>query len=246
MSFTQPWSCQYSNCSPKTQRLWQFWRVGRLSWATQSEWFPGLDKHFWNAQKHLYMTSSQQLQMNATQSTAPTKTQKLSTGRLSDVVEESWQDELLQSGPRCFNSYLFLFSIQRSFCFKWTALRGTGTKVCPWRHGPNSRESWQLLGIDGTLMDIKPHNGWIGKQKGVKEWWRKENVHSQRGTKREVCEWEMGESQSVWGEERGWGRRAWRELSVSESKSFVSRLLVGAVCSVNSIKRWIIPPETLR
>lgn len=166
----------------------------------QSDWFPGFDKHFWCAHIHFYVTSSQ---MNATQSKASSKTQKLPTGRLSDDVEESWQDELLQSGPRCCNSYLFLFSIQRSFCFKWTALRGTGTKVCPWRHGPNSWESWQLLWIDGTLMDIKPHNGWIGKQKGVKEWWRKENVHSQRGTKREVCEWEMGESQSVWGRRGG-------------------------------------------
>lgn len=117
-------------------------------------------------------------------------------------------DALLQSGPHCCNSYLFLFSIQGSFfffffLFKWTALRVTGTKVCPWRHGPNSRESWQLLRIDGTLMDIKPHNGWIGKQKGVKEWWWKENVHSQRGTKREVCEWEMGESGGFWWEGGG-------------------------------------------
>ena len=31
-----------------------------------------------------------------------------------------------------------------------------GTEARPRRHGPNSRESWQLLGIDGTLMDINP------------------------------------------------------------------------------------------
>lgn len=166
----------------------------------QSDWFPGFDKHFWSAQKApldtLVLTASNECD-------SIKRFHKHTTGRLSDVVEESWQDELLQSGPCCCKSYLFLFSFQGSFCFKWTELRGTGTKVCPWRHGPNSRESWQLLGIDGTLMDIKPHNGWIGKQKGVKEWWRKENVHSQRGTKREVCEWEMGESQSALGEERG-------------------------------------------
>ncbi len=203
--------------APRRRDCGEFEEEGRLSLATQSDWFPGSDKHLWSAQKHLCVTSAQQLQMNATQSKASTQT--LSTGRLSDVVEESWQDELLQSGPRRCNSYLFLFSIQGSFCFKWTALRGTGTKVCPRRHGPNSRESWQLLGIDGTLMDIKPHNGWIGKQKGVKEWWRKENVHSQRGTKREVCEWEMGESQSVWGRRGGeregsGGSRRWGRVKV--------------------------------
>lgn len=40
--------------------------------------------------------------------------------------------------------------------------------------------------------------------------------------------------------ERSWGRRGgqiWRELSARESKSFVSGLLEGAACSVNSIKR---------
>lgn len=152
----------------------------------QSDWFPGFNRHF--SRTHSSVTSSQ-LQMIETQSKASRKTQKPQTGRLSDVVKENWQDELLQSGPHCFNSYLFLFSIQRSFSCKWTALRGT--KLGPWRHDPNSRESWQLLRIDGTLMDIKPHNGWIGKQKGVKEWWWKENVHSQRSTKKEVCEWEM-------------------------------------------------------
>lgn len=136
------------------------------------------------------------------------------------------------------------FQFKGPSVLKRAVLRGTGTEVCPWRHGPNSTESWQLLRMDGTLMDIKPHNGWIGKQKGVKEWWRKENVHSQRGTKREVCECEMGESVWRWGEgERGAGGG---ELSLGESKSFVSGLLEGAVCSVNSIKRWIIPPETLR
>lgn len=148
----------------------------------------------------------------------PQTDKKLRVRRLSSAVEESRQDEVPQSGPRCGNSCLFLFSVRGCFCFKWTAL--SGTEVRPRRHGPNSRESWQLLGIDGTLMDIKPHNGWIGKQKGVKEWWGKENVHSQRGTKREVCEWEMGECQTA----RGLGggtRRIWRESPVRESKSSV-------------------------
>lgn len=187
-----PWhiqfSVQYSNCGSHTHTHGDCdnfdERPGTFSDAIRLiSWFQ---------QALLKNTSSvtfSQLQMIAIQSEASTKTQKLWRRGLSDVVGERWLDELLQSGPRCFNSYLFLFLIQRSSCFKWTALRGT--KICPWRHDPNSRESWQLLRIDGTLMDIKAHNGWMGKQKGVKEWWWKENVHSQRGTKKEVCEWEM-------------------------------------------------------
>lgn len=136
------------------------------------------------------------------------RTQRPSTGSLSDVVGERWQEcATTEQMHSCGVGHAVITVIYSSFQFKGpsvlkqTVLRGTGTEVCPWRHGPNSTESWQLLRMDGTLMDIKPHNGWIGKQKGAKEWWGKENVHSQRGTKREVCECEMGES--VWRWVRG-------------------------------------------